>query len=101
MPKLYEYFGLRIFFYANEHEPVHVHGFFAGRENKAEIILVEGRVIEIRVSAVKGMRPLTGRALEDFETLVRAKADDIVRKWVDFFVHRRHITPEKITQRLP
>ena len=26
MPKLYEYFGLIILFYANEHEPVHVHG---------------------------------------------------------------------------
>lgn len=26
MPKLYEYFGLIIMFYANEHEPVHVHG---------------------------------------------------------------------------
>jgi hypothetical protein len=23
MPKLYEYFGLIIMFYANEHEPVH------------------------------------------------------------------------------
>ena len=26
MPKLYEYFGLIIMFYANEHVPVHVHG---------------------------------------------------------------------------
>ena len=26
MPKLYEYFGLIIIFYANEHDPVHVHG---------------------------------------------------------------------------
>jgi hypothetical protein len=25
MPKLYEYFGLIVLFYANEHEPVHVH----------------------------------------------------------------------------
>jgi hypothetical protein len=24
MPKLYEYFGLIIMFYANEHEPVHL-----------------------------------------------------------------------------
>ena len=26
MPKLYEYFGLIVMFYANEHEPVHVLG---------------------------------------------------------------------------
>ena len=38
MPKLYEYFGLIVMFYANEHEPVHVHGKCQGRESKAEII---------------------------------------------------------------
>jgi hypothetical protein len=35
MPKLYEYFGLIIIFYANEHEPVHVHGKCQGRECRA------------------------------------------------------------------
>lgn len=26
MPKLYEYFGLIVLFYSDEHEPIHVHG---------------------------------------------------------------------------
>lgn len=26
MPKIFEYLGILIFFYSNEHEPVHVHG---------------------------------------------------------------------------
>lgn len=26
MPKLFEYFGLIILFYSNEHDPIHVHG---------------------------------------------------------------------------
>lgn len=34
MPKLYEYFGLIVMFYANEHEPIHVHGKCQGRESK-------------------------------------------------------------------
>lgn len=38
MPKLYEYFGLIVLFYANEHEPVHVHGKSQGRESRAEIV---------------------------------------------------------------
>ena len=25
MPKIFEYFGLVIFFYSNEHDPVHIH----------------------------------------------------------------------------
>ncbi|MGI4734767.1 MAG: DUF4160 domain-containing protein [Janthinobacterium lividum] len=39
MPKLYEYLGLIIFFYSNEHEPIHVHGQYDGRESKAEFLL--------------------------------------------------------------
>lgn len=39
MPKLYEYFGLIIMFYANEHEPVHVHGKFQDRESRASDIV--------------------------------------------------------------
>jgi len=30
MPKLYEYFGLVVLFYSNEHHPVHVHGLYQG-----------------------------------------------------------------------
>jgi len=100
MPKLYDYLGLRVFFYSTEHEPVHVHGFKAGRESKAEIILIDGRIVEIRIGTVQGMRPLEGAALADFQRLVRRRALDIVNKWVDFFVHHRQITSERITQRL-
>jgi len=44
MPKLYEYLGIIIMFYSNEHEPVHVHGKHGGKECKAEIILHNGKV---------------------------------------------------------
>ena len=54
MPKLYEYFGLIVMFYSNEHEPVHVHGKFQGRESRAEIILLNGVVREIVYTAVAG-----------------------------------------------
>ena len=100
MPKLYEYFGLRVFFYANEHEPIHVHGFHQGRESKAELIIVNGVITEIRFLPVAGMRPLAGTALADFKVLVTRRADDIVAKWVDFFVHHRDIQSETITRRL-
>lgn len=101
LPKLYEYCGIKVFFYANEHEPVHVHGFRQGRESKAEIIIVNGEIVSIQVSDVSGKRPLAGRDLQNFTQLVEAKAADIVAKWVDFFVHRRHIESESITRKLP
>jgi hypothetical protein len=100
MPKLYDYFGLRVYFYANDHEPVHVHGFYQGRESKAELIIVNGAVTGIRIVSVPGMRPLLGKTLADFELLVSRRADDIVQKWVDFFVHHRPLRAESITRKL-
>ncbi|HVU38186.1 MAG TPA: DUF4160 domain-containing protein [Opitutales bacterium] len=100
MPKLYEYFGLKVFFYANEHLPVHVHGFKAGRESKAEIIMVNGKIIEIRFEEVSGMLPLGSRDLADFRLLVEGRAEEIVQKWADFFVFHRHVHPVRILRRL-
>lgn len=100
MPKLYEYFGLVVFFYANEHEPIHVHGEFQGQRARAEIIMKNGKVARIAFSAVIGKRPLAGTKMKDFQILVRAKADDIVRRWVDFFVLQKRNKPEIITARL-
>ena len=59
MPKLYEYFGIIVLFYSNEHDPIHVHGKCQGRESKAELIIENGRVIEISYSSVKGRKPLS------------------------------------------
>jgi hypothetical protein len=100
MPKLYEYFGLRVYFYANEHEPVHVHGFYQGYESRAEIVIENGVIIGVRILPVRGMKPLTGRALADFKLLVSRKAQDVVRKWIEFFVHHRQIEAEIITRKL-
>jgi hypothetical protein len=100
MPKLYDYFGLRVYFYANDHEPVHVHGFYQGRESKAELVIVNGVVTRIRIMPVAGMKPLAGKVLGDFETLVSRRAEDIVEKWVEFFVHHRPVKAETITRKL-
>lgn len=100
MPKLYEYFGLIILFYSNEHEPIHVHGKYQGRESKAEIIFEDGKFIEVRIVDVNGKEPLDSQNLKKFRKLVETYRDDIVRKWVDFFVYNRSISSEKITKKL-
>lgn len=100
MPKLYEYFGLIVMFYANEHEPVHVHGKAQGRESRAEIIIVNGLISDIRYGAVSGRSPLNPNELRFFEEVVSARAEDIITKWIDYFVMHRSIKPERITRRL-
>lgn len=100
MPKLYEYFGLIVMFYANEHEPVHVHGKCQGREARAELVIINGKVLEIRIGEVSGRLPLASNEMRYFEEIVEARADDIVAKWVDFFVLHKPIKSESITRRL-
>lgn len=100
MPKLYEYFGLIVMFYANEHEPVHVHGKAQGRESRAEIIVVDGLVDEIRYAAMPGRAPLNPNEMRFFQEVVSARASDIIEKWIDYFVMHRSIKPERITRRL-
>ena len=101
MPKLYEYFGLFVLFYSNEHEPIHVHGLDAdGHELKAEIIVVNGKVKTIRFIKVGNVPPLHGAQLKDFKALVRVRAEDIVLKWIDFFVFKKQFKMERITKRV-
>jgi Domain of unknown function (DUF4160) len=100
MPKLYEYFGLIIMFYCNEHEPIHVHGKCQGRESRAEIILINGLIHEICYTSVAGRVPLEVNEMRFFQELVSCKADEIITKWIDFFVLHKSITPERINRRL-
>ncbi len=100
MPKLYEYLGLIILFYSNEHEPIHVHCKFQGKESKAELIFNNGKFVEVRITDVLGKEPLDSQNLKKFKKLVEMYRDDIVRKWVDFFVYNKPIESERITKKL-
>ena len=99
MPKLYEYFGLIVMFYANEHEPVHVNGKSQGREARAKFIIINGVVNEINYTDVTGRPPLQPNEIRYFKEIVSNKSDEIVAKWIDFFVLHKSIISENITRR--
>lgn len=100
MPKLYEYLGLIVLFYSNEHEPIHVHGKFQDKESKAEIIFEDGKFVEIRITTVKGKSPLDQKNLKNFQKLVETYREEIVKKWIDFFIYNKAVDSEKITKKL-
>jgi Domain of unknown function (DUF4160) len=100
MPKLYEYLGIIVLFYSNEHEPIHVHGQCQGRESKAELIIENGKVVQIIYSAVKGRPPLSKTELKNFQTITARYAEEIVQKWIDYFVLHKPVEAQKITQRI-
>jgi hypothetical protein len=100
MPKLYEYLGIMVLFYSNEHEPIHVHGKRQDRETKAELVVENGRVIEIVYSQVKGRLSLDNQDLKNFQILTEHYADEIVQKWIDYFVLHKPVESQTITRRI-
>ena len=100
MPKIFEYLGILIMFYSNEHEPIHVHGKHQGQESKAEFTIIDGKVIEITIKNVKGRRPLAPAILNDFRIFVNAYSDQIVQKWIDYFVLHKHVKCEKVERKV-
>lgn len=100
MPKLYEYLGITVFFFAGEHLPAQVHGRYGSEETKAEIITANGKIVEIRLCRVANRRPLSGKVRKHFLELVNAKAADILKKWSDVFVLNKAVHPEIITRRI-
>jgi hypothetical protein len=100
MPKIYEYLGILIFFYSNDHEPLHVHAKKGEFESKAEFFIINGAILEIKITNIKGAKPLKGKELKDFEVFLSRYADNIVEKWINYFVYHKDVEFEKITKRL-
>ena len=100
MPKIFEYLGILIFFYSNEHEPIHVHAKKGEFESKAEFYIIEGIIKEIKIKNLKGTKPLKGKDLKDFQEFLKLYADKIVEKWIDYFVYHKEVDFERITKRI-
>lgn len=77
-----------------------MHGKYQGKESKAEIVFENGKFKEIIIREVKGKEPLDLQNLKKFRKVIEVYRDDIVRKWIDFFVYNIEFPPEKITTKL-
>ena len=100
MPKLYEYFGLVFLMFSNEHSPIHVHVRYGGAESILELVILDGKVVNVVFRKLGNKRMLPPAQQRDAEAFVRAKAKDIARKWNEYFVLHKHVAPERITKRI-
>ena len=100
MPKIFEYLEILLFFYSNEHEPIHVHAKKGEFESKAEFFIENGIITEIKITNIKGMKPLIGKDLKNFKMFLEIYSDRIIEKWVSYFVYHKDIEFEKITKKL-
>ncbi len=61
---------------------------------------LNGAITGVRYTEVVGRAALEPNEMRFFQEIVSVKADEIVSKWIDFFVLHKSITPERITRRL-
>ena len=78
MPKIIEYFGLVFYFYANGHEPIHVHVSYAEFESVFELHFSDGKLIEISNRNVKGIARLPAKQFKEAEKVMKLFAFEIV-----------------------
>lgn len=71
MPTLFRAFGLRFFFYSNEHEPIHIHVKNADGEAKFNVETMEWI----------GNRGIKNKDLNLSESLIEENRDLIINAW--------------------
>lgn len=71
-------------------------GGYGRNEGKAERIIKNGKLVEISFMPVKGRKPLKASEKKKFKAIVEQKAEDIISKWIEFFVYNKSIKMEKI-----
>lgn len=76
MPTLFTIFGLRFYFYSEEHLPIHVH--IRNSDGRAKV-LVEP---EIRLIENKGIKP---NDIKKALSLVRLYRKQIIDAWYEYF----------------
>ena len=77
MPEIFRMFGFRFFFYANDHEPIHVH--VENAEGEAKFNL-DDKKIELIFSY--GMKR---KDLKLAESLIEENRNAIIDYWIKFF----------------
>lgn len=76
MPVIFRFFGLKFFFYANDHEPVHVHVTRGGSE---AVYLVEDTI------SLRNNYGFKKNELKLIESIIEENQDIIIEEWEKFF----------------
>jgi len=100
MPKIYEYFGLIFYFHSNDHEPVHVHVKYNEFESKIEFELEDAKIVNIKLKKIRGINSIPDSKKSEAEIFVKTFGQQIIDKWIEFYVLKKKPKNEKITKKL-
>jgi hypothetical protein len=77
MPKIYEYLGIAIYIYNEDHDPIHIHAIYNKSEIKISFLIKEGKIYRITYTKVKGEFPPA--KLRDLKKFVSVFKETIVQ----------------------
>jgi hypothetical protein len=98
-PKIYEYKGISLRFFSNEHDPIHVHATTTdGRECRVSFHLRESEIAKVSFDDVKGKKPLTLSQMKKLKDLVKHEKQNIVNAWIKVIVLKDTVVLTKITK---
>ena len=98
MPKIFEYLGIIILFYSDEHEPIHVHAEYNGNTVKVSFFIKDGKIYRVTYVDVSGTFPPT--KLNDLKIFVSKYKEKIVEAWEKYFIWKSKVKFERITKKL-
>lgn len=98
MPKIYEYLGIVILFYSDEHEPVHVHAEYNGNLIKVSFFIRDGTIYRVTYTDINGNFPPAKR--KELKKFVSAYKEKIVLAWDKYFIWRSKVVFERISKKL-
>ena len=100
MPKIFEYFGFIFYFYSNEHEPIHVHVQHGGKESIFELIMMDGKLTDLRIREKHGVEPLSNKDQRTASEFIEKYHKNIIDKWVKFFIMKKAVRCTNITKKI-
>src|SRR5438874_2350524 len=100
MPKLYEYFGLVIYFYSDDHLPIHIHVDGPSGSCKVELIVKDGKVVDVIFKRLGNQPTLSPSDKNKLKELLKHFSQDIVEKWEAYNIEKKRFKPLIITKKL-
>ena len=98
MPKIFEYLGIVILFYSDEHEPIHVHAVYNGSVIKVSFFIRDGKIYRVTYVTITGKFPPA--KFRELKTFIAAYKYKIVEGWNRYFIWKTKVNFVRITKKL-
>lgn len=98
MPVIYEYLGIVISFWSNEHQPVHVHATYGDAIVKVSFYVDDGRITTIRYKEEKGT--FNKAKLHQLKEFISVYKYAILYAWEQKFIENVQVKKIVITKKI-